>query len=156
MKIAVCGDDRNTREQIASLIREQEPDAEIVTFEARETMIKSQENFAVSFLDVEMKEISGLVVANGTIILIYDTVPATLFFDSGDTYNVVRDSHSQCHAFFFFFVQYHEGNRKRTMLENQIQQMHKEKFEERFDEMIREREMYSECFIEGNSIKVQK
>ncbi len=79
MKIAVCGDDRNTREQIASLIREQEPDAEIVTFEARETMIKSQENFAVSFLDVEMKEISGLVVANGTIILIYDTVPATLF-----------------------------------------------------------------------------
>lgn len=79
MKIAVCGDDRNTREQIASLIREQEPDAEIVTFEARETMIKTQENFAVSFLDVEMKEISGLVVANGTIILIYDTVPATLF-----------------------------------------------------------------------------
>lgn len=79
MKIAVCGDDRNTREQIASLIREQEPDAEIVTFEAGETMIKSQENFAVSFLDVEMKEISGLVVANGTIILIYDTVPATLF-----------------------------------------------------------------------------
>lgn len=100
MKIAVCGDDRNTREQIASLIREQEPDAEIVNFEARETMIKTQENFAVSFLDVEMKEISGLVVANGTIILIYDTVPATLFFDSGDTYNVVRDSHSQCHAFF--------------------------------------------------------
>lgn len=79
MKIAVCGDDRNTREQIASLIREQEPDAEIVNFEARETMIKTQENFAVSFLDVEMKEISGLVVANGTIILIYDTVPATLF-----------------------------------------------------------------------------
>lgn len=79
MKIAVCGDDRNTREQIASLIREQEPDVEIVTFEARETMIKSQENFAVSFLDVEMKEISGLVVANGTIIHIYDTVPATLF-----------------------------------------------------------------------------
>lgn len=79
MKISVCDDDRNIREQIASLIREQEPDAEIVTFEAGETMIKSQENFAVSFLDVEMKEISGLVVANGTIILIYDTVLATLF-----------------------------------------------------------------------------
>lgn len=49
MKIAFCDDDRNIREQIASLIREQEPDAEIVTFEAGETMIKSQENFAVSF-----------------------------------------------------------------------------------------------------------
>ncbi len=63
MKIAVCDDDRTTREQIASLIREQEPDAEVVTFEAGEDMIKSQENFAVSFLDVEMKEISGIDVA---------------------------------------------------------------------------------------------
>ena len=63
MKIAVCDDDRTTREQIASLIREQEPDAEVVTFEAGEEMIKSQENFAVSFLDVEMKEISGIDIA---------------------------------------------------------------------------------------------
>lgn len=63
MKIAVCDDDRTTREQIASLIREQEPDAEVVTFETGEEMIKSQENFAVSFLDVEMKEISGIDVA---------------------------------------------------------------------------------------------
>ena len=31
MKIAVCDDDRTTREQIASLIKEQEPGAEIVT-----------------------------------------------------------------------------------------------------------------------------
>ena len=80
MKIAFCDDDRNIREQIASLIREQEPDAEIVTFEAGETMIKSQENFAVSFLDVEMKEISGLDVVNGITILIYDTVLATHFW----------------------------------------------------------------------------
>ena len=63
MKIAVCDDDRTTREQIASLIREQELDAEVVTFEAGEEMIKSQENFAISFLDVEMKEISGIDVA---------------------------------------------------------------------------------------------
>ena len=63
MKIAVCDDDRTTREQIASLIREQEPDVEVVTFEAGEEMIKSQENFAVSFLDVKMKEISGIDVA---------------------------------------------------------------------------------------------
>ena len=63
MKIAVCDDDRTTREQIASLIREQERDAEVVAFEAGEEMIKSQENFAISFLDVEMKEISGIDVA---------------------------------------------------------------------------------------------
>ncbi|MBO5424341.1 MAG: response regulator transcription factor [Lachnospiraceae bacterium] len=63
MKIAVCDDDRTTREQIASLIRKQEPDAEVITFEAGEDMIKSQDNFEVSFLDVEMKEISGIDVA---------------------------------------------------------------------------------------------
>lgn len=63
MKIAVCDDDRTTREQIASLIREQKPDAEVVTFEAGEDMIKSKESFAISFLDVEMKETSGIDVA---------------------------------------------------------------------------------------------
>ncbi|MBE5949158.1 MAG: response regulator transcription factor [Lachnospiraceae bacterium] len=63
MKIAVCDDDRTTREQIASLIKEHESDAEIITFEAGEDMIKSQENFAIYFLDVEMKEISGIDVA---------------------------------------------------------------------------------------------
>ena len=63
MKIAVCDDDRTTREQIISLIREQEPGAEIVTYEAGEDMIKSKESFAISFLDVEMKEISGIDVA---------------------------------------------------------------------------------------------
>ena len=63
MKIAVCDDDRTTREQIISLIREQEPGAEIVTYEAGEDMIKSKESFEISFLDVEMKEISGIDVA---------------------------------------------------------------------------------------------
>ena len=63
MKIAVCDDDQATREQIASLIRQQAPDAQVVTFEAGEEMMKSQENFAVSFLDVEMKGLSGIDVA---------------------------------------------------------------------------------------------
>ena len=63
MKIAVCDDDRTTKEQIASLIREQKPDAEVVTFEVGEEMIKSQESFEISFLDVEMKETSGIDVA---------------------------------------------------------------------------------------------
>ena len=52
MKIAVCDDDRTTREQISSLIREQKPDAEVITFEAGEDMIKSQDSFEISFLDI--------------------------------------------------------------------------------------------------------
>ena len=63
MKIAVCDDDRTTREQITSLIKEQEPDAEVITFEAGENMINSQDSFEISFLDVEMKETSGIDVA---------------------------------------------------------------------------------------------
>jgi len=63
MKIAVCDDDRTTREQIASLIKEYNPDAEIITFESGDDMIKSQDSFEISFLDVEMKAISGIDVA---------------------------------------------------------------------------------------------
>ena len=63
MKIAVCDDDRTTREQIASLIKEHNPDAEIITFESGEDMIKSQDSFKISFLDVEMKAITGIDVA---------------------------------------------------------------------------------------------
>lgn len=63
MKIAVCDDDRTTREQIASMIKKQEPDAEIITFKTGEDMIKSQENFEISFLDIEMEEMSGIDVA---------------------------------------------------------------------------------------------
>ena len=59
MKIAVCDDDRTTREQIASLVKEQEPDVEVITFGAGEDMIKSQENFAISFLDVDLKNKRG-------------------------------------------------------------------------------------------------
>ena len=63
MKIAVCDDDRITREQIASWIKEQVPDAEVITFDAGEEILKLQENFEISFLDVEMKEVSGIDVA---------------------------------------------------------------------------------------------
>ena len=63
MKIAVCDDDRTTRGQIASLIKEHNPDAEIITFESGEDMIKSQDSFEISFLDVEMNAITGIDVA---------------------------------------------------------------------------------------------
>ena len=63
MKIAVCDDDKATREHIISLIKEQLQDAEIVTFGSGEEMLKAQEDFDISFLDVEMKELSGMDVA---------------------------------------------------------------------------------------------
>ena len=63
MKIAVCDDDMATREHIVSLIKEQIHDAEIVTFGSGEEMLKSQDDFDISFLDVEMEELSGMDVA---------------------------------------------------------------------------------------------
>lgn len=64
MKIAVCDDDKAAREHIVSLVKEQIQDAEIMTFATGEEMLKAQNNFDISFLDVEMREISGMDVAN--------------------------------------------------------------------------------------------
>lgn len=64
MKIAVCDDDKATREHISSLIKEQIRDAKIMTFATGEEMLKVQSDFDISFLDVEMGEISGMDVAN--------------------------------------------------------------------------------------------
>lgn len=64
MKIAVCDDDRAAREHIVSLIKEQIQDAEIVTFATGEEMLKVSNRFDISFLDVEMGEVSGMDVAN--------------------------------------------------------------------------------------------
>ena len=61
MKIAVCDDDKAAREHIVSLIKEQIQDAEIMTFATGEEMLKVQSSFDISFLDVEMREVSGMV-----------------------------------------------------------------------------------------------
>ena len=63
MKIAVCDDDRAARVHIISLINEQTDGAEITAFASGEEMMKSQESFDISFLDMEMDELSGMDVA---------------------------------------------------------------------------------------------
>ena len=63
MRIAVCDDDRTTREQITSFIKVQEPNAEIITFKAGEDLIQSDLDFEIFFLDIEMNELSGIDVA---------------------------------------------------------------------------------------------
>ena len=58
MKIAVCDDDKAAREHIVSLIKEQIQNAEIMTFATGEEMLKVKNTFDISFLDVEMREVS--------------------------------------------------------------------------------------------------
>ena len=64
MKIAICDDDKAARGHIVSLVKEQIQDAEIMTFATGEEMLEVQSTFDISFLDVEMREISGMDVAN--------------------------------------------------------------------------------------------
>ena len=63
MKIAVCDDDSAARDHISSLIKEQFQNAEIAGFASGEDMLKSQRNFDICFLDVEMNGISGMDAA---------------------------------------------------------------------------------------------
>ena len=66
-----------------------------------------------------------ITVENGTTIFIYDTVPATLFWIPVICVLLLGAVIANV-ILFQNVVQYHEENRKRTMLENQIQQMQKE------------------------------
>lgn len=63
MRIAVCDDDSNAREHIASLIKKQAQDAEIMSFASGEELLKNREDFQLYFLDIEMKKMSGMDVA---------------------------------------------------------------------------------------------
>ena len=66
-----------------------------------------------------------ITVENGTTTLIYDTVPATLFWIPVICVLLLGTVIANV-ILFQNLVQYHEENRKRTLLENQIQQMQKE------------------------------
>jgi len=66
-----------------------------------------------------------ITVENGSTILIYDTVPATLFWIPVICVLLLGTVIANV-MLFQNVVQYHEENRKRTVLENQIQQMQKE------------------------------
>lgn len=66
-----------------------------------------------------------ITVENGTTTLIYNTVPATLFWIPVICVLLLGAVIANV-ILFQNVVQYHEENRKRTLLENQIQQMQKE------------------------------
>lgn len=66
-----------------------------------------------------------ITVENGTTTLIFDTVPATLFWVPAICVLLLGAVIANV-MLFQNVVQYHEENRKRTILENQIQEMQKE------------------------------
>lgn len=66
MKIAVVDDDKAICEAIAQLIKNQESEAEVCQFSSGKEMLETGENFAISFLDIAMEEMSGLELAGNS------------------------------------------------------------------------------------------
>ena len=63
MKIAVCDDNKKIREQISSLIKRQAPDSDICQYVSGEDMISAGIDHDISFLDIEMGDVSGIELA---------------------------------------------------------------------------------------------
>ena len=100
MKIAVCDDDKAAREHIVSLIKEQIQNAEIMTFATGEEMLKVKNTFDISFLDVEMREVSGMDVANHIRQKEHGSTRSIIIFVTGyEKYNREKILDSGCSAF---------------------------------------------------------
>ncbi|MDE7332420.1 MAG: LytTR family DNA-binding domain-containing protein [Lachnospiraceae bacterium] len=63
MRIAVCDDDRAIREELSRLIQKQVSEVDIVEYQSGEEMISAKGNFDIYFLDIEMREMSGMDIA---------------------------------------------------------------------------------------------
>ena len=63
MNVAVCDDEKKTREQIVAMIKEQYSDAKISCFTTAEEMIAGRGFFDICFLDIEMGSVSGIELA---------------------------------------------------------------------------------------------
>ncbi len=63
MKIAVCDDEKAIREDMVRMIRKQAPDADVSVFASGEEMTAAEEDFDISFLDIEMGTVSGMDAA---------------------------------------------------------------------------------------------
>lgn len=63
MKIAVCDDSKEIRLEIADLIKKQSDNAKIDFFDSGEAITASDEKYDIIFLDIAMKELSGIGAA---------------------------------------------------------------------------------------------
>ena len=63
MKIAICDDDKNIREQIAFQVKQQNQDCKIQSYASSEELLSDGVDYDMFFLDVEMGNISGIELA---------------------------------------------------------------------------------------------
>lgn len=63
MRIAVCDDEQIIRSEIVDLIKKQVSDADITEYRSGEEMLDDGKEFDISFLDIEMENLSGMDLA---------------------------------------------------------------------------------------------
>ena len=92
MQMAVVDDEKAIREQICTLIEEQQPGSRIESYAAGEELLASGKRFDIVFLDIQMEGMNGIEVARnlrkqqGDTILIFITGIKDYVFDALDLY----------------------------------------------------------------------
>ena len=90
MRIAICDDEKNIRELIASKVLKQYPEAEIVFFSSGEELLLSDKNIDILFLDIQMSGRNGMETArelrkkDKTVVLIFVTAVEEYVFQAFD------------------------------------------------------------------------
>ena len=90
MRIAVCDDEKNIRELIASKVLKQYPEAEIVSFSSGEELLLSDKNIDILFLDIQMSGQNGMETArelrkkDNSMVLIFVTAMEEYVFQAFD------------------------------------------------------------------------
>ena len=99
MRIAICDDEKNIRELIASKVLKQYPEAEIVFFSSGEELLLSDKNIDILFLDIQMSGRDGMETArelrkkrNKVILIFVTAVEEYVFqaFDVGAFHYIVK------------------------------------------------------------------
>ena len=90
MRIAICDDEKNIRELIASKVLKKYPEAEIVFFSSGEELLLSDKNIDILFLDIQMSGRNGMETArelrkkDKTVVLIFVTAVEEYVFQAFD------------------------------------------------------------------------
>ena len=90
MRIAICDDEKNIRELIASKVLKHYPEAEIIFFSSGEELLLSDKNIDILFLDIQMSGRNGMETARElrkkykTVTLIFVTAMEEYVFQAFD------------------------------------------------------------------------
>lgn len=63
MKVAICDEEKESSELLYQLIRQQEPDCEVICFDSSRRFLELGQHFDILLLDIQMEKMQGVKVA---------------------------------------------------------------------------------------------